>query len=202
MKNPGIDTKALDSVQSVLKKKISGYPERARANTQRVVVAVPIRVAQVLKHEPCLISLAVEGFYDRDLDSMKDASRMEVFLGREMVRVSVAMSRVMYAQLVLQRFQAPGCYPMPRMEEGAAVYKEAEIGMKIACGFEMMYQARKREGKEGKGSAWDVFKESLEVGGCFDGVMPGSKEYQRIMDNALEYYRRSSLFSQTRYGIV
>lgn len=181
---------------------MSGYPERARANTQRVVVAVPIRVAQVLKHEPCLISLVVAGFYDRDLDSMKDASRMEVFLGTEMVRVSVAMSRVMYAQLVLQRFHAPSCYPMPRVEEGAVGFKEAEIGMKIACGFEMMYQERKREGKEGKGSAWDVFKEGLEVSGCFDGLMPGSKEYQRIMDNALEYYRRSSLFSQTRYGIV
>lgn len=205
LKNPEIDTKASDSVQSVLKKKISGYPEKARANMHRVIVTVPLQVAQVLKHEPCLISLAVEAFYDRDVESMKDASGMKKFLWKEkaegeieMVRVSVVMSRVMYAQLVQQRFQAPRCYPMPGREEGPLAYKEAELGMKIACGFEMMYQERKRAGMEGKGSTWDAFKESLERSGLFDGLLPGSKEYQRIMDNALEYYRSTALFSRTR----
>ncbi|XP_020587962.1 protein ecdysoneless homolog isoform X2 [Phalaenopsis equestris] len=205
LRNPETDTKASNSIQSILKKKISGYPEKARANMHRAVVTVPLKVAQVLKHEPCLISLAVEGFYDRDVDSMKHASRMEKYLRTEkaegeieMVRVSVEMSRAMYAQLVQQRFQAPRCYPMPGREDGPVAYKEAELGMKIACGFEMMYQERKRAGKEGKGSTWDAFKESLERSGCFNGMLPGSMEYQRIMDNALEYYKSSSLFSRTR----
>ncbi|KAI0518786.1 hypothetical protein KFK09_006222 [Dendrobium nobile] len=205
LRNPDIDTKASSSVQSVLKKRISGYPEKARTNMHRVVVIVPLQVAQVLKHEPCLISLAVEGFYDRDVDSMKYAARMEKFLRTEkaeeeiqMVRVSVEMSRAMFAQLVQQRFQAPKCYPMPGREKGQAAYKEAELGMKIACGFEMMYQERKRDGKEGKGSTWEAYRESLERSGYFDGMLPGSKEYQRNMDNALEYYRSSALFSRTR----
>ncbi|KAG0473473.1 hypothetical protein HPP92_015330 [Vanilla planifolia] len=171
----------------------------------RVVVRVPLPVAQVLKHEPCLISLAVEGFYNRDLDSMKHASRMDKFLrlngtggALEIVRISVQMTRIMYAQLVQQRFQAPRCYPMPGREEGSVVYKEAELGMKIACGFEMMYQERKTAGNEGKGSTWEAFRESLDRSGCFDGLIPGSKEYHRIMDGALEYYRSTSLFSRTR----
>ncbi|KAK4430513.1 protein ecdysoneless [Sesamum alatum] len=187
---------APDAVQLHLRKKIGAYPERAYRNVHRVRVRVPVSVAWVLKHEPCLISLAVEGFYDRDIDSMKYAARMERFLpkgkGEEMVEVVIRMSRAMYAQLVQQKFQAPGCFPMPDRST-VGKYMEAELGMKITCGFEMMYQLRKKQGDEGKGSTWEAFRQSLESSGYFEGLLPGSKEYKRLMENAEGYYRNSSL---------
>ncbi|OVA01853.1 SGT1 [Macleaya cordata] len=193
------EVRAPDSVQLALKNRISGYPERARSNMHQVRVRVPVSVAKVLKHEPCLISLAVEGFYDRDIDSMKFAAKMEKFLsggtGEELVQVTVRMSRAMYAQLVQQTFQAPKCYPMPPRTD-SSVYTEAELGMKITCGFEMMYQQRRHEGLEVKGSSWEAFKESLESSGYFKELLPGSQEYRRLMQNAQEYYRNSSLFSR------
>ncbi|KAK4411736.1 protein ecdysoneless [Sesamum angolense] len=138
----------------------------------------------------------VEGFYDRDIDSMKYAARMERFLpkgkGEEMVEVVIRMSRAMYAQLVQQKFQAPGCFPMPE-RSNVGKYMEAELGMKITCGFEMMYQLRKKQGDEGKGSTWEAFRQSLESSGYFEGLLPGSKEYKRLMENAEGYYRNSSL---------
>lgn len=170
-------------------------------NMHRARVRVPASVARVLKHEPCLISLAVEGFYDRDVDSMKHAAKMERFCGSseqgEIVEVCVRMSRAMYAQLVQQTFQAPKGYPMPARSEGR-VYAEAELGMKIVCGFEMMYQMRKRDGAEGKGSTWEAFRESLERSGYFEGLLPGSKEYRRLMESAQEYYKSSSLYTRAR----
>lgn len=202
MINFGDESRAPEPVQSAVKSKISEYPERARRNMHSVRVRVPVAVAQVLRHEPCLISLAVEGFYDRDIDAMKYAARMERFAPRgreeELVRVSVRMSRAMYAQLVQQTFSAPKCYPMPDRSDTAA-YLEAELGMKIACGFEMVYQMRRREGIEGKGSTWEAYRESLERSGYFEGLVPGSQEYRRLMQNAEEDYRNSSLFSRARY---
>ncbi|TYH79125.1 hypothetical protein ES332_D03G040100v1 [Gossypium tomentosum] len=191
---------AQDSMQSVIQNRITGYPEKAKLNTHSVRVRVPVSVARVFKHAPSLISLAVEGFYDRDMDSMKNAAKMERFLKggkggeEEMVTVAVKMSRAMYAQLMQQRFQAPKCYPMPPKKGDL----EAELGMKIACGFEMMYQEKKKEGEEGKGSGWKKYKESLEKSGYFKGLIPGSNEYKRLMENAEEYYKNSSLFSKTR----
>lgn len=183
-----------------MKNRISEYPERASRNMHSVRVRVPVSVALVLRHEPCFISLAVEGFYDRDIDSMRFAAKMERFLSEgkreNLVRVTVRMSRAMYAQLVQQTFQAPKCYPMPNRSDAEA-YMEAELGMKIACGLEMIYQQRKKEGVEGKGSTWRKYKESLERSGYFEGLIPGSKEYKRLMENAEEYYRNSSLFSRT-----
>lgn len=191
------ESKASESVQLAVKKKISDYPGRAESNMHRARVRIPVTVAQVLKHEPCLISLAVEGFYDRDIDTMKFAAKMEKFLERgreeELVCMSVKMSKAMFAQLMQQNFQAPKCYPMPN-RTNASVHSEAELGMKIACGFEMIYQLRRQEGSGGK--TWSAFKESLESSGYFEGLLPGSKEYGRLMQNAEEYYRNSELFAR------
>lgn len=199
LRTEGVVTRASDAVRGALRRRIAGYPERARTNMHRARVRVPLPVAQVLKHEPRLIALAVEAFYDRDVDSMKHASEMERFLkcggsGVEIAQVSVRMSRAMYAQLVQQNFQAPRCYPMPSRDVGPLVFREAELGMKIACGFEMMYQDRRGAGEQGKGSAWDVFKESLVRSGYFRDLLAGSQEYRRLMSEAEARFRSSPLF--------
>ncbi|KAL9241392.1 hypothetical protein vseg_015510 [Gypsophila vaccaria] len=192
-------TKASPEVQLAVLRRVDVFPEKATRNVLRVRVCVPLSVAQVLKHEPSSISLAVEGFYDRDIDSMKYAAKMQKFLpkGREeeLCLISVKMSRAMYAQLVQQKFQAPKCYPMPPMppKTDQSTYLEAELGMKIACGFEMIYQHKKKDGEEGKGSTWEAFKDSLETSGYFEGLLPGSKEYKRLMENAEECYKKSAL---------
>lgn len=195
------ESRAAESVQTAVKGRISDYPERARRNMHQARVRVPVSVAQVLKQEPCLISLAVEGFYDRDIDTMKYAAKMEKFLSKgneeELVCVVIKLSRAMYAQLMQQKFQAPKCYRMPSRGDDLGAFLEAELGMKIACGFEMMYQQRRREGEEGKGSTWLKYKESLERSGYFEGFLPGSKDYKRLMENAEGYYRNSTLFSRT-----
>ncbi|CAN7024076.1 hypothetical protein IGI04_024073 [Brassica rapa subsp. trilocularis] len=195
----GSESRASDPVQTALKNRVSGYPDSAWRSMHRVRVRVPVSVAHVLRHVPVLISLAVEGFYDRDVDSMKHAAKMEKFLSKEkeLVVVNVKMSRAMYAQLVQQKFQAPSCYPMPSVSDREA-YAEAEIGMKIACGMEMMYQERKKEGEDGRGSGWSKYKENLEKSGYFEGLLCGSKEYKRLMENAEEYYQKSSSVSRTR----
>ncbi|XP_075492699.1 protein ecdysoneless homolog [Primulina tabacum] len=187
---------APDAVQFHLSKRIGQYPEHAYRNVHRVRIAVPVSVAWVLRKEPSLVSFAVEGFYDRDIDGMKFAVKMEKFLPNgkeeEMVEVVVKMPRAMYAQLVQQRFQAPRCYPMPD-RSNVGKYVEAELGMKIACGFEMMYQLRKKQTDEGKGSTWEVYRESLERSGLFEGLLQGSKEYKRLLENAEENYKNSFL---------
>lgn len=198
------ESHASEAVQNVIKSRIADYPLKAKSDMHSVRVRVPVSVAQVLKHEPCLISLAVEGFYDRDIDTMKYAAKMERFLSKgkdeELVLINVRMPRTMYGQLMQQKFQAPKCYPsMPIRSDDMSGYVEAELGMKIACGFEMMYWQRKKEGEEGKGSTWSKYMESLEKSGYFEGLIPGSNEYRRLMENAEEYYRKSHLFVKARY---
>ncbi|XP_057826118.2 protein ecdysoneless homolog isoform X2 [Cryptomeria japonica] len=216
-----LETRARDAVQDILNARVGGFPARAVENMHSVRVRVPVRVAQVLKHEPQLISKAVEGFYDRDVDSMKAAAKMEKFLGeKEMVDVCVTMSRAMYAQLVQQVFQAPRCYPMPPLS--SPIYREAGLGMKISCGFEMIYYERSQyqphfedvepglvgfsdaaakssnlKAAQNKDIGWEAFRKSLGNKGYFKCLLEGSNEYRRLMNDALDYYRSTTLFSRT-----
>ncbi|KAL2504499.1 Protein SGT1-like protein [Abeliophyllum distichum] len=177
--------RAPEAIQLHLSKKIGEYPERAYRNMHRARVFVPVSVAWVLKKERSFVSLAVEGFYDRDIDSMKDAAKMKRFLPKgkeeEMVEVVISMPRAMYAQLVQQKFQAPRIYPMPASRSDVGQYMEAELGMKISCGFEMMYQLRKRQGEEGKGSTWEAFRESLERSGASEMLSSPVRRIDEIL---------------------
>ncbi|KAI5064209.1 hypothetical protein GOP47_0020879 [Adiantum capillus-veneris] len=198
-------TKADDSVQAAVMQKMSGFQQNPTRNMHNVVCRVPLPIAQILKHEPQLVALAVGAFYDRDLDSMKAASRMSHFLpsGQEppLVDVMVRMSRAMYAQLKQQVFQAPRCYPMPNLSDSH--YAEAEIGMKLTCGFEMMYWDRSDHGAQGKLSVtntrgskdvgWQAFLGSLKQIGYFRDLLEGSKEYRELMEHAVFAYQKTSL---------
>ncbi|PNX89718.1 SGT1-like protein [Trifolium pratense] len=60
-------------------------------------------------------------------------------------------------KLVQQTFRDPKIYPELPARDWKEEYAEAELGLKIACGLEMMYQQRKRDEVEGKGSTWEAF---------------------------------------------
>lgn len=202
-------TRADDSVQAAIARRLSGFQQNSNRNMHTAVCRVPLSVAQILKHENQLVALAVQAFYDRDVDSMKAAAKMAYFLpsGNEvqMVDVMVRMSRAMYAQLTQQVFQAPRCYPMPQLSDPH--YGRAEIGMKLTCGFEMMYwerceyktQGNAFTGVDRRGSkdvGWQTFLASLQQTGYFKDLLEGSKEVRERMDHALFSYRQTSVFTR------
>eukprot|EP00249_Psilotum_nudum_P019491 c27281_g1_i2 orf=101-2215(+) len=212
-----VKTRASEPAQSAIQRRLDGYPEKAKKNMHNTRCRVPLPIAQILKHEPQLVSLAVEAFYDRDMDSMKAASCMEKFLQKgsdgqvEMVDVVVRMSRVMYAQLVQQVFQAPRCYPMLSFSDPH--FKEAELGMKLTCGFEMMYWERSRhelssessiqaeagrfkEDMAKKDVGWQAFQSSLEQRGYFRNLLKGSREYCQVLEAAMTRYKETHLFAE------
>lgn len=68
---------------------------------------------------------------------------MDVFNPKDSVRVSIKFTKVLYAQLRSQEFDPPtgSGFGIPPTVEGARQSKEfieADVGMKVACGFEML----------------------------------------------------------------
>lgn len=141
----------------------------------------------------------------------------------QMVEVMVRTSRAMYAQLKQQSFQAPKGYPMPLPSDANSM--AADLGMKVACGFEMVYEDRREfmgdgegegeedgEGEGGGGveddvsnvrapsgdAGWERFRKSLEGSGYFRGVVEGSKQHRGLMRNAVRGYRQTRTFARIR----
>ncbi len=67
-----------------------------------------------------------------------------------MVNVVATFSRCLYAQLEQQQFEPPKGYPLPLPD--SPPYRAAHLGMKLTCGFEMLYSRREHHAEGAAGN--------------------------------------------------
>lgn len=120
--------------------RLRDYPATIAQSMHRSRTSLPRRLAWILHNNPPLISPAVEAFYLRDPISLrplttKDTSTLN-FPPEDFVTTSIRYTKVGFAQLRGQLFNPPpawvGVGPRVGRDESAA------IGMKVACGMEML----------------------------------------------------------------
>ena len=115
----------------------------------------------------------------------------------------VRMSRWLFSQISRERFEAPERYPMP--SKSADDFIARELGMKIACGFEMLLadrapavDASASDAEPVDDRAWTTFKASLTANGYFRNEMVGSAMYRTLLANAVREYNASPQASMSR----
>ena len=82
----------------------------------------------------------------RHLGSCSDRNGYE----QDMVNVVATFSRCLYAQLEQQQFEPPKGYHLPPPD--APPYRAAHLGMKLTCGFEMLYSRREHHAEGAAGN--------------------------------------------------
>ncbi|OQO01616.1 hypothetical protein B0A48_12652 [Cryoendolithus antarcticus] len=119
--------------------RIREYPSAISSSLHRSFTVIPRRLAYILHQNPVSISAAIEAFYLRDPIAVrplltKDLATL-VFAPEDLVTFSVKYTKVGYAQLRSQVFDAPPAWTgvIPRLEE-----EKVSMGMKLTCGFEML----------------------------------------------------------------
>jgi len=171
-----VKTEASAAVQRLIRHKLDEVPAYLRGNRHRVRCLLPERAARVLGANRELASPAVEAFYYRE---PKQAGlvwgKMATFMppGDGVVEEMVTLSRAMFAQLKQQPFFPPK--PFLRRDERYRVLESnkdeenkhpdaqaADIGVKLACGLELLYAGR---GEDQLGRPWkEVLEEALREG--------------------------------------
>lgn len=132
------------SIESEAFYRLQKYPQHIQNSLHRAMVKIPRKLAHVLHANAAYISPAVEAFYLRDPIAIrplqaKDSSKL-LFPPDDLVAVSVKFTRVGYAQLKGQDFDNPPAWVACMVEKHRSTGgTESEImGMKVACGFEML----------------------------------------------------------------
>eukprot|EP01083_Nonionella_stella_P289737 985953_1 len=218
-----VETIAAQPIRDCVRAKISHYPESTRPtagpglNRHNVNVSMPLAAAHVFRLCPSLVAPAVEAFYFRDVSSMRSVRSMRRFTPTRANTVSsrVRFTRCLYAQLHAQKFSAT----KPFREAGYSVrssdpmHHACDIGMKLTCGLEMLYQAGQRnmkpESNETSTSSaeslstsekrrWSRFKQSLERNGFFDGIFVGSDLYLKREQQAMEAFRNHLIATESQ----
>ncbi|KAK9459119.1 SGT1 protein-domain-containing protein [Lipomyces oligophaga] len=191
-----------DDLQTEAFAHITEYPETARRNIHRARVQVPFRIAQLLHLYPEYITAACESFMLRDPLSMRVCTKMANFPPDQpgsMVTCTVKMTRLTYAQMTGQKIAAPPKFVLPAIipndPDSLASRADAELGMKITCGFELLcagagnsekHKLRKRD--LASDQRYKAFIESLRREGYFAKARPRTKKYAVLVEEAQKSY--------------
>ncbi|KAK5172902.1 uncharacterized protein LTR77_003023 [Saxophila tyrrhenica] len=121
--------------------RIRDYPSSIKSSLHHALLTIPRNLAYILHRNPSYVSPAIEAFYLRDPVALKPLATKDtstlLFPPADFVTASVKFTKVGYAQLRSQVFDAPPAWTAvaPKLQAGDA---KTEMGMKVACGMEML----------------------------------------------------------------
>ncbi|KAJ4170879.1 hypothetical protein NW754_007023 [Fusarium falciforme] len=164
--------------------RLEKYPAQITESIHHSLVTIPRKLAYVLHSLPKSVAPAVEAFYLRDPIALKriiSPTEPPVFPPRDLITVSVRFSKVLFAQLRSQRFDAPPTWQdiiqkaQKEAPSGEAdkITARLDIGMKLTCGFEML-AAKAEKSKSRVVRELAIVLEDLEEDG--DDVLPTDQD--------------------------
>ncbi|KAG6332331.1 hypothetical protein ID866_6759 [Astraeus odoratus] len=188
VRDSAVDTLAPKEVEDVVWNRIFSYPDAARHHVHTTKAYLPIDIAHALAADPSLVQKPVETFYTRDAIQLRVCSP---YLSA-------------YAQLMGQKFYPPKIFGQFEEPEGTTAWRWRDIGMKLACGFEMLYQESKNRATitaEQVNSSTEARKDALRrtteyrsyisklvLNGYFRDEVEGSKLWNEFENKASDVY--------------
>jgi len=191
-------------VQEVINNRLADFPDKAKKSLHSTQVYLPAHIVAILNTYPGLISTAVRAFYLRDTLDLKACRAMKYFPPESCVKTVITLPRCQYSQLVGQNYK-------PDHRTGWKIYKATskdynahDIGIKVACGFEIMASRNAPITKPSTDSnlvaevRWERYVLSLKNKGYFRNELEGSKLYKELISQARKFYEESMLDSSVK----
>ncbi|KAI0388649.1 SGT1-domain-containing protein [Xylariaceae sp. FL0594] len=166
--------------------RLEKYPEHIQSSLHYSLLAIPRKLAYILREQPAAIAPAAEAFYLRDPIALRPlvvSSPILRFPPRDLVTVGVKFTKVLFAQVKSQHFEAPpvwsGLLNPGQEKNGTASVEEQkrisrlELGMKVTTGFELL--AATAAGKDNRlAREFAVLLSDVEEDG--DSILPTDEE--------------------------
>ncbi|XP_021926738.1 protein ecdysoneless [Zootermopsis nevadensis] len=205
-------TIASQAIQDAVQARIGGYPGKIVELLHRTNAYVPVGVAALLKEKPNLISPAVLAFCNRDPIDMKVCRAMRYFPPENRIMTSVVFTKCLYAMLTHHKFNPDRRTGWNMPPSNSSDFKAHNLGMKLACGFEILVAQAKPTSQGDKKTqnpvdldgdhGWSQYLNNLRKTGYFKDLLEGSKDYQSLIAKAEEYYisHRNSMHCEHSTG--
>lgn len=183
-----LQTLASSEIQTSIKIKLEGYPQKVKDNLHRANLFIPASIAAILKHKPNLIAPAVQAFCNRDRVDLNACRAMKYFPPENRVMSQVTFTKCLYAMLNHSKYVPDKRTGWNLPIVNSSLYKSHILGVKIACGFEILVSQAKPSADIHSDKGWHVFLESLKDKGYFKELLEHSMEYNNLLNKAKEHY--------------
>lgn len=175
-------------IQSSIKNKLDGYPQKIKNNFHRTNLFIPASIAAILKYKPNLIAPAVQSFCNRDPIDLKACRAMKYFPPEDRVMSQVTFTKCLYAMMTHSKYVPDRRTGWNLPSVNSPEYKSNILGVKVACGFEILISQAKPSTDIYSDKGWHSFLKSLEDKGYFKGLLEHSNEYNNLLNKAKEHY--------------
>lgn len=133
--------------------RLQKYPQQISDSLHHALITIPRKLAYILHQDAAYISPAVEAFYLRDPIALRPIQSLDtkglVFALSDFVTVSVKFTKVGYAQVKSQQFEAPPFWADFQSPKNDVKSQEMiDNGMKVTCGFEMLVSDPQNQDKK------------------------------------------------------
>lgn len=182
------------AIATCIQTRISNFKQDERSH--KATVYIPASAAIILNESPAIIAATVRAFFHRDQIDMKACRAMKHFPPETRIYSEVVFTRCLYAMLSHTKYnpdrRTGWRLPAPSDEK----FKAHDLGMKIACGLEILASKGGPEANEIENDkAWHLFLGRLKEKGYFGENIENSKGYTEKLQSAKEYYK---IFADSR----
>lgn len=188
IQNDWTATVASTDIQQSILNKIGEYPAKIKDSFHRATAYIPIGVAAILQHKPNLIAPAVQVFSNRDSIDVNVCRAMKYFPPENRVNVSVTFTKCLYAMLTHSKYVPDRRTGWNLPKSDSPQFKPHNLGMKIACGFEILISQAKPSQDIEQDKGWHNYLTSLKDKSYFKNLLEHSREYNDLLNKAKEYY--------------
>ena len=172
-------TLASDKVQNSVKSRLKNYPENWSELLHHCHVLIPVTLKPALNH-PNLISAAIRCFYERDILDIRTSRQLKnVQTTQKFCKVGLSVTKCLYAMLARQNYVPDKKSSWPKLHLDHPDYKANLLGAKLSCGFEILANR-----KDHQDEMMEKYIQSLNNKGYFQGFLPGSKNYNELLEKA------------------
>lgn len=193
------NTVAAAKIQTAINQRINSLSEQSLNTFHHAHCYIPAEIKYVLDQKPSLISPIVRAFCERDPIDMKACRKMEQFTIERRLMARIRFTRCLFAQLSQQPFKPErrcSGWTLPAISNPQ--YKAHELGLKLACGFQILCKRNDMKGpcaqeepSDPKGLKWETFLTCLTKQGYFKGEIEGSKLYEDLLLKAKQQFKEN-----------
>ncbi|XP_014469700.1 PREDICTED: protein ecdysoneless [Dinoponera quadriceps] len=204
-------SKMLEKVQLVLQKRIGIYPDEIQKRKHKTRAFLPEKAASILRLEPRLIAPAIRTICHSDPLERRVCRAMRYFPPEQRTMVNLKMTKCLYAMATHCRYTGDPRTGWNIPPATCSKYNAHVLGVKVACGLEMLVaranEERRKHTKEKSDvsdgaeklklnePAFVAYLARLEANGYFRDLLEGSQERDKLLSTAKEYFlKHATLF--------
>lgn len=181
------------TISNCIQTRISNVTQEERYH--KATVYLPASAALILKKSPSLIAAAVRAFCHRDPIDLKACRAMKHFPPEIRIYTEITFTRCVFAMLAHTKYNPDRRTGWSLPAQNHETFKAHDLGMKIACGLEILTSRANPENAIENDKNWHLFLNRLKEKGYFGDNIEHSKGYVQQLQNAKEYYK---IFADTR----